>query len=172
MNYQIHTLFLIAFSGCLLTDIALAKHVKKHDPSQQSWQPQKPIKFYPLAHTNQDGENDEKRMFGGMPNDMSLSSGLKLLSPVGDDGIFDLIIKIANPADSELPISTGDAILSMIVLDQAGKISSTDLLSKDEVSKYPINNLAKSGTPEVPAPGALGLLALGGLSTARRRRKR
>jgi len=172
MKYQIHTLLLIAFSGCLLTELAMAKHVGKHDPSQVRWEPQKPAKFFPLAHTNQDGENDEKTMFGEIPNDLTLSPGIKFPISSGDDGLFDLLIKISTPLGAEGPIPTDEVISSILNSSSSALYSITDASSSIEGSKSIVNKIAKSQPPVVPAPGALGLLALVGLSTASRRRKR
>lgn len=176
MKYQIHTLFLIAISGCLLTDLAQAKHVRKHDPAKVRWEPQKPAKFYPLAHTNQDGkqdeEGDQKTMFGGIPNDLSLSSGIKFEPSSEDGGLLDVMIGISTPMGAEGPIPTEEVISSFNSSNQAVLYSITDAYSSIEESKSVVNKIAKSQPPVVPAPGVLGLLALGGLSTAGRRRRR
>ena len=175
MKYQIHTLLLITFSGFLLTDLAMAKPLKKHDHSYVTWNSHKKPKYYPLAHTNQDEKEDEnddtKRMFGGIPNDLNLSSGIKFLSPVGDGGLIELMIKISTPIGADGPIPTDEVISSLSLSDQITFYSITDALSSIEESKSVVNKIAKSQPPVVPAPGALGLLALGGLFTARRRRQ-
>ena len=114
MKYQIHTLLLITFSGFLLTDLAMAKPFKKHAHSYVTWNSHKKPKYYPLAHTNQDEkeneDDDAKRMFGGTPNDLTMSSGIKFLSPVGDDGLLDLMIQISTPLGADGPIPTDEVI--------------------------------------------------------------
>ena len=67
MKHQIHTLFLVAFAIVLPTETAFAMNERKGNPHQIAWQPQKPIKFFPLAHTNQDDDGDQRNLPGLAP---------------------------------------------------------------------------------------------------------
>jgi hypothetical protein len=172
MKYQIHTLFLIAFAVILPTDFALAENDKKGNPDQIAWQPQKPIKFYPLAHTNQDDDADKRMMFGEAPDNLSLDSGIRLPVIDLDQSLLDLMIRISMPVGIQGPIQSDEMVTQSLQSFSFGTlfvVSTSDVL---EDSKSVTNKIAKSQPPVVPAPGVLGLLAIGGLTALSRRRRR
>ncbi|MDG2424781.1 MAG: hypothetical protein P8M22_12495 [Phycisphaerales bacterium] len=130
----------------------------------------------PMAHTNQDDEEDEKNMFSPIPIDKELGltingsfdfdsittvTKLAIISntPVNGTGIEDLGIfegDIVSSSNYFNSIESARGFLSPVPPSTEGKISS----GSDGFN-----------APAVPAPGVLGLLALAGLSTGRRRRR-
>ena len=172
MNHKIHTLFLIAFATCFMTAPALAKNSKKHDPAQVAWQNQKPPNLFPLAHTNQDDDDaDQKMMIGEIPNDLTLSSNNKIAVPSEDLDLMDLIIQVSKTIGFDESIE--DLIDSSgITLSRFYDGNITGFLKPSSDIKSVVNKIAQSQPPVVPAPGVLGLLALCGLSAARRGRRR
>ncbi|MDG2094392.1 MAG: PEP-CTERM sorting domain-containing protein [Phycisphaerales bacterium] len=172
MKYQIHTLFLIAFAVILPTDSALAMNEKKGNPDQIAWQPQKPIKFYPLAHTNQDDDSEKRMMFGEAPDNLSLDSGIRLPVIDLDESLLELMIRISMPVGIQGPIQSDDMVTPSLQSFSFGTFFISSSLDAVENSKSVTNRIAKSQPPVVPAPGVLGLLAIAGLTASSRRRRR
>ncbi len=170
MKHQIHTLFLVALAIVLPTETAFAMSERKGNPHQIAWQPQKPIKFFPLAHTNQDDDGDQRNLPGLAP-ELSLSSGIQFLNPDRKESLIELMIRISIPQDTETPIRSNELTPSSI-RDFALGIFSIGSLEEVKNSKSVINKTANSQGPEVPAPGVLGLLAIGAITAGSRRRTR
>ena len=85
MKHQIHTLFLVALAIVLPTETAFAMNERKGNPHQLVWQPQKPMKFYPLAHTNQDDDGDQRNLSGLAPElSLSVRNSIPEFRPQGE----------------------------------------------------------------------------------------
>ena len=81
------------------------------------------------------------------------------------------MIRISIPQDTETPIRSNE-LTPPSIRDFALGIFSIGSLEEVENSKSVINKTANSQGPEVPAPGVLGLLAIGAITAGSRRRTR
>ena len=179
MKTKFHLLLLFSMSTVFMTGNALAKPGKKYNPEYYTWN-QNPIKFYPLAHSNQDGKgddwssDDERALSGKLPVDWNLTSGIGFMANYEEDDLLDLVIQFVDPAHVEIPIpfmefsSNIFEPISSSDLEQNGLSS---LISQGQIARSDQNAMAKSLPPAVPAPGMLGLLAIAGLASSRRRRR-
>ncbi|MEE2907618.1 MAG: MYXO-CTERM sorting domain-containing protein [Planctomycetota bacterium] len=157
------TMLSLSLSIGLLASSALASPYSQIDSK-------KPL-LTPMAHTNQDDE--EKSMILIMPTDKYLgTSGIGAVDSTRDPSLIEIAILSSSPVLDTASDNLG-------ILDD-GAITTNDLTAFDTGSGFlpPVapgsgmsSNSGSTSSPVVPAPGVLGLLALAGLASGRRRRR-